>query len=63
MKELIIYIIGSIFGLLKIAGTICLIVGVINFMISGVANAPLLWIGFGMYTAGMLIGVLGSDND
>ena len=61
--KLIIFIIAIIFGLLKIAGAICLLIGAINFMISGVANAPLLWIGFGMYTAGMLIGVLGSDND
>lgn len=61
--KLIIFIIAVIFGLLKIAGAICLLIGTINFMISGVANAPLLWTGFGMYTAGMLIGVLGSDND
>lgn len=61
--KLIIFIIAVIFGLLKIAGAICLLIGAINFMISGVANAPLLWTGFGMYAAGILIGVLGSDND
>lgn len=61
--KLIIFIIAIIFGIVKIAGAICLIVGVINFMVSGVANAPLLWTGFGMYVAGMLIGVLGSDNN
>lgn len=53
MKELIIFIVAIIFGLLKIAGTTCLIVGAINFMVNGVANAPLLWTGFGMYVAGM----------
>ena len=61
--KLIIFIIAIIFGLLKIAGAICLIIGVINFIVSGVANAPLLWAGFGMYAAGMLLGVLGSNND
>lgn len=63
MKELIIFIVAIIFGLLKIAGAICLIVGAINFMISGVADAPLLWTGFGIYVAGMLIGPLNIDNN
>lgn len=61
--KLIILIIGVILGLSKIAGTIFLLVGVINFMISGVANAPFLWVGFGMYAAGMLVDILGSDNN
>ena len=61
--KLIIFIIVVIFGLLKIAGAICLIVGAINFMISGVADAPLLWTGFGIYVAGMLIGPLNIDNN
>ena len=61
--KLIILIIGVILGLSKIAGTIFLLVGVINFMISGVANAPFLWVGFGMYAAGMLVNILGSDNN
>ena len=60
--KLIILIIGVILGLSKIAGTIFLLVGVINFMISGVANASFLWVGFGMYAAGMLVDILGSDN-
>lgn len=61
--KLIILIIGIILGLSKIAGTIFLLVGAINFMISGVANAPFLWVGFGMYAAGMLIDILDSDNN
>lgn len=61
--KLIIFIIAVIFGLLKIAGAICLLIGAINFMVSGVANALLLWAGFGMYVAGMLIGIFGSDNN
>ena len=61
--KLIIFIIAVIFGLLKIAGAICLLIGAINFMISGVANAPLLWTGFGIYVAGMLIGPLNIDNN
>lgn len=63
MKELIIFIVAVVLGLLKIAGAICLIVGAINFMVSGAANAPLLWTGFGMYVAGMLIGPLNIDNN
>ena len=63
MKELIIFIAAIIFGLLKIAGAICLIIGAINFMVNGVANAPLLWAGFGMYIAGMLIGPLSIDDN
>ena len=63
MKELIIFTVAVIFGLLKIAGAICLLVGAINFMVSGVTNAPLLWTGFGMYIAGMLISPLSIDND
>ena len=61
--KLIIFIIAVIFGLLKIAGAICLLIGAINFMISGVANTPLLWTGFGIYVAGMLIGPLNIDNN
>ena len=61
--KLIIFIIAVIFGLLKIAGAICLLIGAINFMISGVADAPLLWTGFGIYVAGMLIGLLNIDNN
>ena len=61
--KFIILIIGVILGLSKIVGTIFLLVGVINFMISGVANAPFLWVGFGMYAAGMLVDILGSDNN
>lgn len=61
--KLIIFIIAVIFGLLKIAGAICLLIGAINFMISGVADAPLLWTGFGIYVAGMLIGPLNIDNN
>lgn len=41
----------------------CRLVGAINFMISGVAGAPLLWTGFGIYVAGMLIGPLNIDNN
>lgn len=61
--KLTIFIIAIIFGLLKIAGAICLLIGAINFMISGVADAPLLWTGFGIYVAGMLIGPLNIDNN
>lgn len=61
--NLILFIIAVIFGLLKIAGAICLLIGAINFMVSGVANALLLWAGFGMYVAGILIGIFGSDNN
>lgn len=61
--KLIIFIIAVIFRLLKIAGAICLLIGAINFMVSGVANALLLWAGFGMYVAGMLTGIFGSDNN
>lgn len=60
--KLTILIIEIILRLLKIAGIIFLLFGAINFMISGVANAPLLWVGFGMCAAWMLIDILDSDN-
>ena len=53
----------SYFGAIKDCRYNFLLVGVINFMISGVANAPFLWVGFGMYAAGMLVDILGSDNN
>lgn len=55
MKIICLVIFSIILGLCAHAGLICLLIGAIDFMITGVANSVLLWTGFWLFIIGKIL--------